>query len=202
VRADTQGETNWLVGYDGGVARDAGETKRRLLEAATSEFAERGIAGARVDRIAAAAPANKALIYSYFGNKEDLFDAVFNALVVDTVRDVPIDPDDLPGYAGRLFDRGQSHPQILRLALWHSLERGGAGFLPDAVVTANAEKVAAIARAQEAGRISRRFPAGELMALVVGLATLGAAELAPAPDPAVRRRTIIEAVELLTKDEA
>jgi len=183
------------------MARDAGETKRRLLEAATSEFAERGIAGARVDRIAAAASANKALIYSYFGNKEDLFDAVFNALVVDTVRDVPIDPDDLPGYAGRLFDRSQTHPEILRLALWHSLERGGAGSLPDAVVTANAEKVAAIAQAQEAGRISRRFPAGELLVLVVGIATLGATEFAPAPDPAVRRRTIIEAVELLTKDE-
>lgn len=194
-------ETNWLVSYAAAVVRDAQDTKRRLLEAAAAEFAERGIAGARVDRIAATASANKALIYSYFGNKEALFDAVFNALVVDTVRDVPIDPHDLAGYAGRLFDRGQSHPQILRLALWHSLERGGAGSLPDAVLAANAEKVAAIAEAQEAGRISRRFPPAELMALIVGLATMGATDFAPAPDPALRRRTITQAVELLTKDE-
>src|SRR5678816_2361019 len=116
--------------------RDSEATKRRLLEAAASEFAERGIAGARIDRIAATAKANKALIYSYFGNKEDLFDAVFQALVVDTVHDVPIDPYDLAGYAGRLFDRNISHPQAFRLAIWHSLERGGAA-LPEAVVTAD-----------------------------------------------------------------
>ena len=108
------------------MVRDAEDTKRRLLEAAAKEFAERGIAGARVDRIAAAAAANKALIYSYFGNKEELFDAVFNALVVDTVEDVPIAADDLPGYAGRLFDRTQDQPYALRLAFWHSLERGSA----------------------------------------------------------------------------
>src|SRR6266487_818031 len=33
--------------------RDIQETKKRLLAAATKEFAQRGIAGARVDRIAA-----------------------------------------------------------------------------------------------------------------------------------------------------
>ena len=115
------------------MARDAEDTKRRLLAAAAAEFAERGIAGARIDRIAAQAAANKALIYTYFGNKEELFDAVFNALVVDTVHDVPIDADDLVSYAGQLFDRNISHPQALRLAIWHSLQRGGAA-LPDAVV--------------------------------------------------------------------
>ena len=40
---------------------DAQATKRRLLAAATAEFAAHGLAGARVDRIAAAARANKAL---------------------------------------------------------------------------------------------------------------------------------------------
>ena len=184
------------------MARDAEDTKRRLLEAAATEFAERGIAGARVDRIAAAAAANKALIYSYFGNKEDLFDAVFHALVVDTVHDVPIDADDLPGYAARLFDRAQQQPYALRLALWHSLERGSAT-MPAAVVTANRQKVAAIAAAQRAGRISDRFPPEELMALVTGLSILGSPELAfsHAAGPAgraARRRTIIESVRLLT----
>src|SRR3954451_3226831 len=127
------------------MARDAEGTRRRLLEAAADEFAQRGLAGARIDRIAATARANKALIYAYFGNKEDLFDAVFNALVVDTVHDVPIDVDDLPAYAGRLFDRNLSHPQALRLAIWHSLERGGAA-LPEAVVRAHRDKIDAIAR--------------------------------------------------------
>jgi AcrR family transcriptional regulator len=182
------------------VARDAEDTKRRLLEAAADEFARRGIAGARVDRIAAAANANKALIYSYFGNKEDLFNAVFNALVVDTVHDVPVDPGDLPGYAGRLFDRTLSHPQALRLAIWHSLERGGAA-LPEAVAVANRDKIEAIARAQERGEISRRFPAGELMVLIAGLSILGSPELATTHpgDVGERRRTVTEAVRILTQ---
>jgi AcrR family transcriptional regulator len=187
------------------MARDAEDTKRRLLQAAADEFAERGIAGARVDRIAAAAAANKALIYSYFGNKEDLFDAVFNALVVDTVQDVPIDVDDLPGYAGRLFDRNQQQPQALRLALWHSLERGGAA-LPEAVVAANRDKVGKIADAQRDGRIPDRFPAAELLVLITGLSILGAPDLAmtytSGPQGlAERRRTVVESVRILiTKD--
>jgi AcrR family transcriptional regulator len=182
------------------MARDAEDTKRRLLEAAAGEFAERGIAGARIDRIAATAQANKALIYSYFGNKEQLFDAVFNALVVDTVHDVPIDPDDLAGYAARLFDRNISHPQAFRLAVWHSLERGGAA-LPEAVVAANQDKVRALAEAQRAGRVTDRFPAAELMVLVTGLSILGAPDLAMtrSDDVAQRRRTVVEAVRILTK---
>jgi AcrR family transcriptional regulator len=187
------------------VARDAEDTKRRLLAAAAAEFAARGIAGARVDRIALAAKANKALIYSYFGNKEELFDAVFQALVVDTVRDVPIDAEDLPAYAGRLFDRNQDEPQALRLALWHSLERGNRA-MPDAVVAANREKVAAIAAAQRAGRVAARFPAEELMVLITGLSILGSPDLAltrtVGPDGlAARRRAVIESVRILTTED-
>jgi AcrR family transcriptional regulator len=184
------------------MARDAEDTKRRLLSAAAAEFAERGVAGARIDRIAVAARANKALIYSYFGNKEELFDAVFNALVVDTVHDVPIDPDDLVDYAGRLFDRNVSHPQAFRLAIWHSLERGGAG-LPEAVVAANQDKIAAIAAAQRAGRLTGAFPAEELMILVTGLSVLGSPDLAMTrtDDMKQRRRTVTEAVRMLTQGD-
>ena len=46
--------------------RDAQDTKRRILAAATEEFTKHGIAGARVDRIAAAANSNKAMLYAYF----------------------------------------------------------------------------------------------------------------------------------------
>jgi AcrR family transcriptional regulator len=182
------------------VARDAEDTRRRLLGAAAAEFTERGIAGARIDRIAAAAQANKALIYSYFGNKEDLFDAVFRALVVDTVHDVPIDPDDLPGYAGRLFDRNVSHPQAFRLAIWHSLERGRDA-MPEVVLASNQDKVTAIAKAQRDGRVSDRFPAAELMVLITGLAVLGGPDLpmTRADDIALRRRTVVDAVRVLTE---
>jgi AcrR family transcriptional regulator len=56
--------------------RDAEASRARILDAATAEFAAFGLAGARVDRIADAADANKRMLYYYFGNKEALFLAV------------------------------------------------------------------------------------------------------------------------------
>lgn len=52
------------------------QTKENILAAATEEFVKFGLTGARVDRIAAKAGANKSLIYTYFGNKEELYTRV------------------------------------------------------------------------------------------------------------------------------
>ena len=76
--------------------RDAARTKQRLLDAARDEFAEYGIAGARVERIAAAARCNKALIYAYFDSKDALFDAAFAAHVQAHLDRVNFDGTDLP----------------------------------------------------------------------------------------------------------
>ncbi|HUQ73236.1 MAG TPA: TetR/AcrR family transcriptional regulator [Burkholderiales bacterium] len=54
-------------------------TKARILEAATAEFAQHGFGGARVDRIAERAGANKRMLYYYFGSKDELFVAVLEA---------------------------------------------------------------------------------------------------------------------------
>lgn len=53
--------------------RQPEDTRRRILAAAIAEFTEKGLAGARVDEIAARAGANKRMIYQYFGNKEELW---------------------------------------------------------------------------------------------------------------------------------
>ena len=57
----------------GNASRDPDRTRQRVLDAATVEFARYGLGGARVDRIAARAGANKRMLYYYFGSKEDLF---------------------------------------------------------------------------------------------------------------------------------
>src|SRR3954451_22360289 len=134
------------------MVRDAKNTRRQLLVAAAQEFAARGIAGARVDRIADVAGSNKAMIYNYFGSKDHLFDAVFNEQVVSAVNDVPIDVADLPGYAGRLFDYHHSHPEGLRLAIWHMPERG-AHAIPEAVREPTLPRGPAIPDAQADGRL-------------------------------------------------
>jgi AcrR family transcriptional regulator len=56
--------------------RDALRTQAAILAAATQEFARYGLGGARVDRIALRAKANKRMLYYYFGSKENLFLAV------------------------------------------------------------------------------------------------------------------------------
>ncbi len=64
----------------------AAETRARILEAALAEFAASGLAGARTERIAAAAGVNKALLYYYFESKEKLYLAAFE-MVAGRVRD-------------------------------------------------------------------------------------------------------------------
>ena len=56
--------------------RDAERTRRAILDAAEIEFADKGLAGARVDIIAGESCANKRMLYYYFGSKEDLYMAV------------------------------------------------------------------------------------------------------------------------------
>jgi AcrR family transcriptional regulator len=56
--------------------RDAGRSQGILLAAARDEFAEFGLGGARMDRIATRAGLNKRLIYYYFADKEKLFQSV------------------------------------------------------------------------------------------------------------------------------
>jgi TetR/AcrR family transcriptional regulator len=56
--------------------RDPAATRKKLLTAARREFADSGLAGARVDEIAARAGVNKQLVYHYFGDKDALYLAV------------------------------------------------------------------------------------------------------------------------------
>src|ERR1700748_323694 len=59
--------------------RDPEGMRIRILEAAKQEFATHGLAGARVDRIAAKAGANKRMLYYHVGKKDDLYLAVLEA---------------------------------------------------------------------------------------------------------------------------
>ena len=59
--------------------RKSARNRARILAAATAEFAQRGLGGARVDRIAKLAGVNKRMLYYYFDSKEKLFLAVLEA---------------------------------------------------------------------------------------------------------------------------
>ncbi len=66
--------------------RDADRSQAIILAAAREEFAEHGLGGARMDRIAERANLNKRLIYYYFADKEKLFQAVLEQAYRD-IRD-------------------------------------------------------------------------------------------------------------------
>jgi AcrR family transcriptional regulator len=105
------------------VTYDSSATKERILEAAYREFAAFGLAGARIDRIAEKAKANKRAIYEHFGKKEDLFDQVVTARLEFSVQTVPASWDDLPRFVADIFDYYASDPDRMRLTLWRQLER-------------------------------------------------------------------------------
>jgi TetR/AcrR family transcriptional regulator len=62
------------------MARPARVSPDRILAAAAAEFAARGYAGARVDRIARRARVNKAMLYYHFHNKADLYHALLRQI--------------------------------------------------------------------------------------------------------------------------
>ncbi|MFE0453776.1 TetR family transcriptional regulator [Streptomyces sp. NPDC058914] len=151
--------------------RDPEATKARIFDAAVAEFAQYGIAGARIDRIAAEAKANKQLIYAYFGNKAELFTQVLGRRMVDLAAAVPVDPDDVEGWMDRLMDYHAAHPELLRLLYWEGIEYGSAE-LPDETERQEhyARKVAAVQDGQDRGVISDAIPAPDLLFLLVALA--------------------------------
>lgn len=182
--------------------RDAEATRQRLLAAARAEFAEYGIAGARVDRIAAASESNKAQIYHYFGSKEALFDAVWESFVTQVITGTPIDVDDLPGYAANLAGLYAEYPEAIRLISWQRLERADDPPLPMSVHSVQ-RNIDAIAKAQCAGIVPDRFDADVVFAMVVHLATMWA-EMNPDikaavefPDADTRRTLIRDAMHRL-----
>lgn len=98
------------------------ETKRNILDAAVAEFSEKGLAGARVDDIAARTRTTKRMIYYYFGGKEQLYAAVLEELY-GGMRDAEA-AQDFRGLAPadalrRLveltFDHHANHPEFVRL---------------------------------------------------------------------------------------
>ncbi|WP_037674737.1 TetR family transcriptional regulator [Streptomyces griseus] len=151
--------------------RDPEATKARIFEAAVAEFARHGIAGARIDRIAAEAKANKQLIYAYFGNKAELFTHVLEKRMVDLAAAVPVDPDDIEGWIDRLMDYHADHPELLRLLFWEGLEYGDAE-LPDETERQNhyTRKVAAVEDGQARGVITDAIPPRDLLFLLTALA--------------------------------
>ena len=111
--------------------RDPAATRRKLLVAARREFADSGLAGARVDEIAARAGVNKQLVYHYFGDKDALYLAVLE-WVYEEIREHEreLNLEGLPPERAirklieSSFDHLAAHPDFI--VLLNDENRGGA----------------------------------------------------------------------------
>ena len=179
--------------------RDSEATKTRILTAAVAEFAIHGYSGARVDRVAAAAKANKRMIYVYFGNKDQLFDAVIDAAIGELHRAVPFTPEDLPGYGARLFDFLVAHPVEIRIDAWRRLERPAYSSLEQDIF---AEKIQALDAVRPS---TANAPASaDLLVAVLAIAwswvSVPAALGALASEDVVRQRElVVQSIQALCK---
>jgi len=189
-------------------AQSADASKARILAAAFNEFSAYGLAGARVDRIAKTAGCNKNLIYIYFESKEALFTTVLQKHLARIYEDVAFDAEDLPGYAGRVFDFAMANPDLMRLMTWFGLEQGSIN--PTIRAVTHDSKITALAEAQGAAQVGPAFSPAFLLAAIKALATSWTAanpfgpSLDPegASDPRTTRNHIVEAVRLLVDAKA
>jgi len=169
-----------------------------------AEFSAYGIAGARVDRIAKTAGCNKNLIYIYFENKETLFTTVLEKNLARVYEDLAFTPDDLPGYAARVFDFAMANPDLMRLMGWSGLEQKAGSSAERGA--ARDVKAATLKKAQNAGQVGTAFSPGFLLTAIMTLATAwtAASPFGPALDPnaakrpAVLRANIADAVRLIS----
>jgi len=149
--------------------RDGQATRRRILAAAAAEFSAYGIAGARVERIAAEAAANKAQLYAYFGNKDALFDLVWEDHLQVVLQLAALDGDNLPQYAGDLYEAWVQRPELVRLGTWARLERTPTGHLLPESMRDQGYQLDKIAAAQQRGTVRADLEPFEVLSMILSL---------------------------------
>jgi AcrR family transcriptional regulator len=109
---------------------DPARTMAGILAVATQEFAQKGLAGARIDEIAAATQTSKRMIYYYFGSKEGLYLAVLeesyrhmrqieSALHLENL----LPEEALRQLTAFTFDHHHSNPDFVRLVMSENMNR-------------------------------------------------------------------------------
>ncbi len=138
------------------------DSRPRILLAATAEFALRGFAATTVDRIAARARFNKAMIYYHFGSKQRLYQAVlrdiFTAMGDHLVRiaDEPLPPDQkLDRFVAIFVAEGRKRPEIAPIVLREVAEGGRR--LDEETYTLMLRVVRTVTGIVEEGRAARLF---------------------------------------------
>jgi AcrR family transcriptional regulator len=110
---------------------DAEETRSNILQVAAREFADKGLAGARIDEIAEKTASSKRMIYYYFGGKEELYRAVLERSYGQIrAREDDANFETLPAdkaliaHIEHTFDYHVNHPEFVRLVMNENIHHG------------------------------------------------------------------------------
>jgi AcrR family transcriptional regulator len=179
------------MGYDLPV-RTTSELRDTILSAARSEFAQFGLAGARIDRIAKVANASKERLYAHFGDKETLFRSVVAADAAEFFAAVTLRPDAVPEFVGDIYELACRRPEHLRMITWANLE--GLALSPPPIddrETVAARDIRTIEAAQAAGYVDATWRPLDLLVLLFGVALAWAQS--PHPDAVTADPSILAA---------
>lgn len=155
------------VQREGARTNDPMRTMAGILEVATSEFANKGLSGARIDEIAAATSTSKRMIYYYFGSKQGLYIAVLEeayrrmrAIEAELhLEDLP--PEDaLRRLVGFTFDHHHDNQDYIRLVMTENMERGAYLAQSKSIQELNVPAIQAIRRLYDRGVASKEFRPG------------------------------------------
>jgi AcrR family transcriptional regulator len=146
---------------------DPERTKANILQVAEAEFGEKGLAGARIDEIAAATKTSKRMIYYYFGSKEGLYLAVLEESY-RRVRDIEselhlqdLEPEQaLRRLVAFTFDHHLHHENYIRLVMSENINRGQYLAQSAHIQELNVPAIAAISTLYQRGVKSGVFRSG------------------------------------------
>jgi TetR/AcrR family transcriptional regulator len=144
--------------------RDRDRTRAEILDVATSEFAEHGYSGARVDEIAERTRTTKRMLYYYFGSKEGLYTEVLERAYAEIrAAEQTVDVEHLAPLAAirRLaeltFDHHEAHPDFIRLVSIENIHRAEHMRASGRFADLNMPAIERIARILERGRADGTF---------------------------------------------
>ena len=146
---------------------DPERTRADIIEVATLEFSEKGLAGARIDVIAEAMATSKRMIYYYFGSKEALYVAVLEE-AYRRIRQIETDlhledlaPEDaLRKLVGFTVDYQLANPDFIRLVMNENIHRGEFLGQSKMIQTLNVPAINAVRQVYERGLKAGVFRSG------------------------------------------
>ncbi len=146
---------------------DPERTMANIMEMAMAEFAEKGLAGARIDEIAAATRTSKRMIYYYFGSKEGLYLAVLEESY-RRMREIEgqqhledLEPEAaLRKLVEFTYDHHHSHENYIRLVMSENMNRGLFLEQSKSIQQLNVPAISSIRRLYERGVASGVFRPG------------------------------------------